>query len=398
MSNSAARISIAYSLLTLSDGALRMIVLFHYSTLGYNALSLAGVFAIYELCGVIVNLFGGVVAQRLGLLTTMRLGLILQIITLIGIAIPSQIPPVAYLMVLQGFAGIAKDLTKISAKSAMTAMNEQQSGLFGAIALLTGAKNTLKGVGFFVGGLLFVAFGMRVALGGLAGIVAIGLGLTLTLASTTGSAKIKQFAGIFAHSAAVNRLSVARFFLFGARDIWLAIALPLFMASAPGWGFWQSGAVMALYTIGYGVVQASTPRILAGQAAPDGRLTALLAGAPLLVCLGSAGLAQQYGANGWGILAAVCLFSLLFALNSAVHSYLIAAYAARDAISLNIGFYYSANSLGRLVGTLLSGWCYMQWGIVGSMAVAGLMFIPAAICAWPLPAPSGQIAVSAGDE
>ena len=135
MPNSAARISIAYSLLTLSDGALRMIVLFHYSTLGYNALSLAGVFAIYELCGVIVNLFGGVVAQRLGLLTTMRLGLILQIITLIGIAIPSQIPPVIYLMVLQGFAGIAKDLTKISAKSAMTAMNDQQSGLFGAIAL-----------------------------------------------------------------------------------------------------------------------------------------------------------------------------------------------------------------------------------------------------------------------
>lgn len=162
-------------------------------------------------------------------------------------------------MVLQGFAGIAKDLTKISAKSAMTAMNEHQSGLFGAIALLTGAKNTLKGVGFFVGGLLFVAFGMRIALGGLAAIVAIGLGLTITLASTSGSAKIKQFAGIFAHSAAVNRLSVARFFLFGARDIWLAIALPLFMASAPGWGFWQSGAVMALYTIGYGVVQASTP-------------------------------------------------------------------------------------------------------------------------------------------
>ncbi|NBU64095.1 MAG: MFS transporter [Chloroflexia bacterium] len=314
--------------------------------------------------------------------------------TLIGIAIPSQIPPVAYLMVLQGFAGIAKDLTKISAKSSMTAMNDHQSGLFGAIALLTGAKNTLKGIGFFVGGLLFVAFGMRIALSGLAAIVAIGLGLTLQLTSSTGIAKIKQFAGIFAQSAAVNRLSVARFFLFGARDIWLAIALPLFMAHAPGWGFWQSGSVMALYTIGYGAVQAGTPRILAGQRAPDGRLTALLAGAPLAVCLGSAALAYQFGANVWGILAAVCVFSLLFALNSAVHSYLIAAYAARDAISLNIGFYYSANALGRLVGTLLSGWCYVQWGIVGSMLVAAIMFLPAALCAWPLPAPRGQIAVS----
>lgn len=390
------RIAIAYNLLTMSDGALRMIVLFHYASLGYSAFSLAAVFAVYELCGIVVNLIGGALAQRLGAVVTLRIGLILQTTVLITMAIPSALPAVWIIMLLQGCAGIAKDLTKISAKSAMTALhNHDSTTLFRAIAWLTGAKNTLKGIGFFIGGVLFVSIGIRGALLGLALAVFAGALGTIGLHNDAVNAKKRTFQSFFSTHRAVNILSGARVFLFGARDIWLAVALPLFLAQAPGWGFWQSGSVMAAYTIGYGIIQAATPRILAGRPAPDGRFTALLALAPLMICIVTGWYARGTNVAVWLMLVAVSLFSISFALNSAVHSFLIAAYAQRDAISLNIGAYYSANALGRLCGTLLSGWCYSQWGISGALLTAGIAFIPAAVLAIPLPAPAGYITADA---
>ncbi len=382
------RIGSAYSMLTLSDGALRMLVLFHYYTLGYNALDLALVFVLYELFGVIMNLIGGQVANRIGLLNSMRLGLALQIITLIALAIPSTIPAPWYVMLFQGFAGIAKDITKISAKSAITTISKSNTqGLFRIIAAVTGAKNALKGIGFFVGGLLLVSFDMRTALVALAVWVGIGMILTIIVQSTFPAAKTKSIRGLLSPLSTVNRLAAARVFLFGARDVWQAIALPIFVATAPNWGFWQSGSVMALYTIGYGVIQALTPRILATSRTPDGRLTALLALIPAIICGAGAWVAYYSGLAVEPVLLVVLLFSVAFAVNSAVHSFLIAAYADQGAVSLDIGLYYSANSLGRLFGTLASGWCYLEWGIIGAMLCAGAMFIPAAILAWPLPTP-----------
>ena len=381
------RIAIAYNLLTMSDGALRMIVLFHYASLGYSAFSLATVFAIYELCGIVVNLVGGALAQRLGALATLRVGLLLQATVLVIMAIPSTLPAVWIIMLLQGCAGIAKDLTKISAKSAITALhNHDSTTLFRAIAWLTGAKNTLKGVGFFIGGVLFVSIGIRGALLGLAIAVIAGALGTIGLHNRTLNAKNRAFQSFFSTHRAVNMLSGARVFLFGARDIWLAVAFPLFLAQAPGWGFWQSGSIMAAYTIGYGMIQAVTPRLLAGRSAPDGRFTALLALIPLIICVITGWYARSMDVAVWVMLMAVSLFSVSFALNSAVHSFLIAAYAQRDAISLNIGAYYSANALGRLCGTLLSGWCYSQWGMSGVLLAAGIAFVPAALLAIPLPA------------
>lgn len=384
----AIRIGAAYSILTLSDGALRMLVLFHYYTLGYNALDLAFVFVLYELFGVIINLVGGQLANRIGLLNSMRLGITLQIITLIALAIPSELPAPWYVMLFQGFAGIAKDITKISAKSAITTLSKSNTqGLFRIIAAVTGAKNALKGVGFFVGGLLLVTLGMRFALGALVIWVGIGVILTFIVTSTFPAAKTKSIRGILSPLATVNRLAAARVFLFGARDVWQAIALPIFVATAPNWGFWQSGSVMALYTIGYGFIQAFTPRILANVRTPDGRITALLAVIPAVICLTGAWVAQLRNLAVEPVLLIVLLFSVAFAVNSAVHSFLIAAYAEEGAVSLDIGLYYSANSLGRLFGTLASGWCYLEWGIIGAMIGAGVMFIPAALLAWPLTAP-----------
>jgi len=393
------RIAIAYTLLTMSDGALRMIVLFHYASLGYSAFALAAVFAIYELCGIVVNLVGGALAQRLGALVTLRIGLLLQTTVLVAMAAPSDLPAVWLIMLLQGCAGIAKDLTKISAKSAMTALhNHDSTTLFRAIAWLTGAKNTLKGVGFFIGGVLFVSIGIRGALLGLAIAVIAGTLGTIGLRNEALKAKKRSFQSFFSTHRAVNILSGARVFLFGARDIWLAVALPLFLAQAPGWGFWQSGSIMAAYTIGYGIIQAATPRILAGRPAPDGRFTAVLACIPLLICVITGWYARITDIAVWLMLIAVMLFSVSFALNSAVHSFLIAAYAQRDAISLNIGAYYSANALGRLCGTLLSGWCYSQWGMSGVLLAAGMAFIPAALLAIPLPAPAAYFTAGADNE
>jgi MFS family permease len=211
--------------------------------------------------------------------------------------------------------------------------------------------------------------------------------LTLIVTNAFPATKTKALRGVLSPLAAVNRLAAARIFLFGARDVWQAIALPLFVATAPNWGFWQSGSVMALYTIGYGFIQALTPRLLAKSRTPDGRMTAQLALIPAVICIAGAWSAQALDLAVEPVLLVVFLFSVGFAINSAVHSFLIAAYAEEGAVSLDIGLYYSANALGRLFGTLASGWCYLEWGIIGAMIGAGVMFIPAAILAWPLPSP-----------
>ena len=386
------RSSVAYSLLTLSDGALRMLVLFHCATLGYSALDLAIMFAGYEAAGIITNLTGGRIAGRFGLRTTMTVGLVLQMVVLCMLAIAPNFPSLWVLFVLQGASGVAKDLTKVSAKSTV-AVESAEGNLFRLIALVTGAKNAIKGLGFFVGGGLLWGAGPQFTLIVLA--ICVGVGVILCIGQTQNTRAANQVPGegILSQIAAINLLSVARIFLFGSRDIWLAIGIPLYFAAAPGWGFWQSGAVMAAYTVGYGFIQALTPRLLQGRPAPAGRLTAVVTALPVLICVGFATLAQRGLLPVWGMVGAIGLYSMAFAVASAIHSYLIAAYAQQADVAKNIGLYYSANAVGRLAGVLLSGFYYVNFGIVGCLVGAALFALPAVLCALPLPTPSGSITI-----
>jgi predicted MFS family arabinose efflux permease len=395
--NATTRSAVAYSLLTLSDGALRMLVMFHLATVGYSALDLAFVFAGYELAGVFTNLYGGRLASRIGLRNTMSLGLSLQVAVLSVLALTPTLPGVWFLCILQGLSGVAKDLTKVGAKSSV-ATHTSGGQLFAIIALVTGAKNTLKGIGFFLGAVLFWSVGLQPTLIILAVIVSIGIIVSVTQPRDRGEASETKFRSLLSQIPQINLLAVARLFLFGSRDIWLAIGMPLFFAAAPGWGFWQSGAVMAGYTIMYGLIQAATPRLLHGRPAPGGIITALVTAIPALVCIGVAVLEWRGGLPPWGMVIMIGIYSSCFAVASAIHSYLIAAYAQAANVSKNIGLYYSANAVGRLCGVLLSGYCYVEWGIIGCVLGAALFCIPAIVCALPLPRPAGTMQISGSTE
>jgi predicted MFS family arabinose efflux permease len=395
--NATTRSAVAYSLLTLSDGALRMLVMFHLATVGYSALDLAFVFAGYELAGVFTNLYGGRLASRIGLRNTMSLGLSLQVAVLSVLALTPTLPGVWFLCILQGLSGVAKDLTKVGAKSSV-ATHTSGGQLFAIIALVTGAKNTLKGIGFFLGAVLFWSVGLQPTLIILAVIVSIGIIVSVTQPRDRGEAPETKFRSLLSQIPQINLLAVARLFLFGSRDIWLAIGMPLFFAAAPGWGFWQSGAVMAGYTIMYGLIQAATPRLLHGRPAPGGIITALVTAIPALVCIGVAVLEWRGGLPPWGMVIMIGIYSSCFAVASAIHSYLIAAYAQAANVSKNIGLYYSANAVGRLCGVLLSGYCYVEWGIIGCVLGAALFCIPAIVCALPLPRPAGTMQISGSTE
>ena len=144
---------------TLVDGALRMLVLFHFFRLGYTPFTLAFLFLLYEAAGIAANLAGGYFASRFGIPRMLAVGQMLQIA---GLLMLSALDPgwgaaasVAWVVIAQGIAGVAKDLTKTASKSAIKATSAEGSGqLFRWVAWFTGSKNAMKGIGFFVGGLL----------------------------------------------------------------------------------------------------------------------------------------------------------------------------------------------------------------------------------------------------
>jgi len=263
-------VTAAYWAFTLTDGALRMLVLLHFNQLGYTPVQLAFLFLLYEFFGIVTNLVGGWVASRTGVRVTLVVGLVLQVVALALLAALNQAwgmtASVAYVMACQALSGIAKDLTKMSAKSAVKVLvpKGDDSGLFKWVAILTGSKNALKGAGFFVGGLLLAAFGYRGALLTMAGgVFVVLLFVLLSLPSHIGQAKKKTaFAGILSNSAGINRLSLARMALFAARDVWFVVSVPVFLASVLGWSFAQVGGFMALWVIAYGAVQSAAPVIL----------------------------------------------------------------------------------------------------------------------------------------
>lgn len=370
-----------YWAFTLTDGALRMLVVLHFYQLGFSPLAIASLFLFYELFGVITNLVGGWLGARIGLNKTMNIGLLLQVVALSMLLVPAAMLTVVWVMAAQAMSGIAKDLNKMSAKSSLKLLlpEDAQGALYQWVAILTGSKNALKGVGFFLGGLLLAQLGFQGAVGSMAAVLtAIWLLSLLLLKKDLGKSKFKpKFKDLFAKSTAINKLSAARLFLFGARDVWFVIALPLYLSTQFAWSQTQIGSFLALWVIGYGAVQAFAPMLtgkkagkVPGASAAVGWAIALCA-IPLLISTG-----MQYSADPlWVLIGGLMVFGAVFAVNSSLHSYLIVSLAGRDGVSLDVGFYYMANAIGRLIGTLLSGWVYQAYGLEACLWVSSAFLL-----------------------
>lgn len=357
-----------YWAFTLTDGALRMLVVLHFYGLGYSPLEIAVLFLFYELFGVITNLIGGWLGAHLGLNRIMNIGLFMQIVALSMLLVPATMLTVPWVMAAQALSGIAKDLNKMSAKSAIKLLvpPDAQARLYQWIAILTGSKNALKGAGFFLGGGLLTLYGFEGAvLGMVATLSLVWVFSLLSLKETLGKTSSKlKFTEIFSKSRAVNVLSAARMFLFGARDVWFVVGLPVYLTDAFGWGHWAVGGFLALWIIGYGVVQGFAPRFTGRRGrTPGGRhaqqWALALAIVPALIALA---LTLQWHPQ-LALFTGLLIFGVLFAVNSSLHTYLIVSYAREDAVSLDAGFYYMANAMGRLMGTVLSGWLYQDFGL-----------------------------------
>lgn len=386
----------AYWGFTLTDGALRMLVLLHFDRLGYSAIQIAFLFLFYEFFGIVTNLLGGWIASRSGLKVTLYGGLLLQIGALVMLALLqpewSRLISVSYVMAAQALSGIAKDLTKMSAKSAIKVVvpDGEDGALFKWVARLTGSKNALKGAGFFLGGALLSTLGFAGSLFAMAGgLFIVLMGTVFALPSGMGKAKSKvKFTALFSKTDAVNWLSAARLFLFAARDVWFVVGLPVFLVSVLHWSFWQIGAFAAAWFVGYGIVQAIVPEILRQSGARQGvtgdtaRLWAFILAA---IPVGLAAALQLQVTPAPALMVGLAIFMVVFAINSSVHSYLILAYSEDEQVAINVGFYYMANAAGRLLGTLLSGVIFEFYGFIGCLLASGALVLVAALLSFKLP-------------
>ena len=388
-------VTAAYWAFMLSDGALRMLVLLHFHTLGFSPIQLAYLFLLYEFMGMVTNLSAGWIAARFGLTSTLYAGLALQIVALVALA---QLDPgwavatsVIFVMAVQGLSGVAKDLAKMSSKSAVKVLAPEGDGaLFRWVAVLTGSKNAVKGLGFLLGAALLGLLGFTASVYAMAGVLAVIL-LAVALFMPSGLPRGKKgakFREVFSKDPNINRLSAARMFLFGARDVWFVVGIPIYFYSVLSDGseagnraaFFQIGTFMALWIIGYGAVQAWAPKLLGARGKPLGaitRLATLWVGALTLIPFALAGAALLAGGpQGWltaTLVAGLLLFGFVFAVNSSVHSYLILAFTQAERVTMDVGFYYMSNAAGRLLGTLLSGLSYQMGGLPLCLATAGVM-------------------------
>ncbi|HEV7268775.1 MAG TPA: organoarsenical effux MFS transporter ArsJ [Falsiroseomonas sp.] len=398
-------VTAAYWSFTLTDGALRMLVLLHFFRLGYSPFTLAFLFLLYEAAGIGANLIGGWLATRFGIARMLAVGLATQIAGFLMLSAVSldwaAALSVAWVVAAQGVCGVAKDLTKTASKSAIKLIHDGAFGaaadsrlraspsgdrtpgaasgrLFRWVAFFTGSKNAMKGAGFFLGGLLLEALGFRGALWAMAAMLALVLaGVALSLPPLMGRAKASKTAReLFAKNAGVNLLAAARVFLFGARDVWFVVGLPVFLYSS-GWTFTMVGGFLAVWTIGYGMIQASAPAVVRRSA--DGLSTEVPAarGWSLALALVPVALAAMMLAGvprpDLFVPAGLCVFGVLFAVNSSVHSYLVLAYAGSEKAAEDVGFYYAANAAGRFAGTLLSDLLYAWAGLEACLMGAAAM-------------------------
>ncbi len=390
-----AAVTAAYWAFMLSDGALRMLVLLHFDTLGFSPIQIAWLFLGYEIAGVATNFYAGWLALRFGLTTTLYAGLGLQVVALIAL---TRLDPnwsiavsVGFVMLAQALSGVAKDLTKMSSKSAVKLLAPpSQGGLFRWVAVLTGSKNAVKGAGFFLGAALLGDFGFHASIWAMA----IALAATLVAAASFMPAglprgrKGTKFGEIFAKDPRINRLSAARMFLFGARDVWFVVGIPIYFEAALSDGtpaghrlaFFLVGAFMAVWVVAYGAVQAAAPRLLNAAGRSEREISALAARWVLVLtaipfALAAAALAAPAPAP-WltlTLVAGLLAFGFVFAVNSSVHSYLILAFTSSERVTMDVGFYYMSNAAGRLIGTLLSGLSYQLGGLPLCLATAGTL-------------------------
>lgn len=374
---------------TLTDGALRMLVLLHFHELGFSPVKLAFLFLFYEFFGVITNLLGGWIGSRIGLKFTLHTGLATQITALIMLAMLnpewSVTTSVIYVILSQALSGIAKDLTKMSSKSAIKALSQgTDNTLFKWVSILTGSKNALKGVGFLLGGVSLTFIGFQNSLLTMAGLLSLALlSSLLFLKNDIGKSKTKtKFTQLLSKSPPINWLSAARVFLFAARDIWFVVALPVFLKSNLGWSFNQVGSFMACWVIAYGIIQAAAPKLIRAQQAKHAVSTwaGILALTTALLAL-----ALQYEFRPSStLLIGLAIFGFIFAINSALHSYLILTFTNKDQVAINVGFYYMANAWGRLIGTLLSGVIFLLGGLTLCLWGSSIMLLMACILVIPL--------------
>jgi len=394
-----------YWAFTITDGAIRMLVVLYFHLLGYSPFEVAMLFLFYEFFGIVTNLVGGWLGARIGLNLTMQIGMGMQVIALMALTVPDGWLTVPYVMVAQALSGIAKDLNKMSAKASVKTIvaSDSNAKLFKWVAILTGSKNALKGAGFFVGAALLEFIGFRGAMAVLAGLLFVVMLITIfLLPSGVGKMKSKpKFTQVFSKVPAINWLSAARFFLFGSRDVWFVVGLPVFLYEVLGWSLTYIGTFLALWVIGYGIVQASAPGLIRhghqgqGPGGGSARLWAfILALCPIGIALG---LHFEWPAD-IVLVVGLILFGIVFAINSAIHSYLILAYSDHDKVAMSVGFYYMANAGGRLVGTVLSGWAYQTQGLEGCLWWSAGFVMMAALLSFALPELPMQTALKQNDK
>ena len=407
-------VTASYWAFMLTDGALRMLVLLHFNTLGFSPIQLAYLFVLYEIAGVVTNLCAGWIAARFGLTTTLYAGLALQVVALLALA---QLDPawaigfsVVFVMLVQGASGVAKDLSKMASKSAVKLLAPKEGGgLFRWVAVLTGSKNAVKGLGFLLGAALLASFGFIWAVLGMAAVLGVILAAVL-FAMPPGLPKGKKgakFKEVFSKNANINWLSLARVFLFGARDVWFVVGIPIYFYSVLSDGspenqraaFFMIGIFMAGWIILYGGVQAAAPRLLRAVDRTEADLLTAARNWAWMLFVMPAILAVAAGVSsgptpGLTILIVIGLlvFGAIFAVNSSLHSYLILAFTKDERVTMDVGFYYMANAAGRLVGTLLSGLTYQMGGLALTLATAAVMVALSALAAARLrPAGGGSV-------
>jgi hypothetical protein len=388
-------VTAAYWAFMLTDGALRMLVLLHFHTLGFSPVQLAYLFVLYEIAGVVTNLSAGWIAARFGLTTTLYAGLSLQIVALLALA---QLDPawgitasVVFVMLVQGLSGVAKDLAKMSSKSAVKILAPTDGGgLFRWVAILTGSKNAVKGSGFLLGAVILAVFGFVPSVLTMAAILfAILIGVVTGMPSGLPiGRKDAKFSEVFSKNRNINWLSAARLFLFGARDVWFVVGIPVYFYAVLSDGstegnrtaFFMIGTFMAVWTILYGIVQASAPRILKATSRTEVQILALAkrwVGLLVIVPAFLAGLvwlvAEPSTALTTIIVLGLLVFGGIFAVNSALHSFLILSFTDAKRVTMDVGFYYMANAAGRLVGTVLSGFTYQMGGLPLCLGTAAVM-------------------------
>lgn len=386
-------VTLSYWGFTLTDGALRMLVLLHFHQLGYSPLQIASLFLFYEFFGVITNLLGGWIGANLGLRSTLFTGISIQVAALCMLALLrpewDTAFAVSYVITAQALSGIAKDLTKMSAKSAikLVVKGEAHGTLFKWVAILTGSKNALKGVGFFLGGLLLAQLGFSNSLYSMALMLfVILLTAVILLPKDMGKARSKKkFSHLFSKSRNINILSFARFFLFGSRDVWFVVGLPLFLSEQLDWTHTQIGAFLASWVIGYGIIQSLVPGIIRQHGVPAGKTAFHWSGLLTLVPLLIIAILEANTMVSYGLVIGLGIFAFVFAVNSAVHSYLILSYSTHDNVAMDVGFYYMANAAGRLIGTILSGYLYQQAGLTGCLWAAVIFILLSTFYARQLP-------------